>query len=104
MSLKFARRRMIPLLVILLLLILIGERGFKVLRKYQHPHDSIPSPTLLPSAEMPKSSIISKVEESIQKVMKPVSERSAEQKAKASEQFGAALERVGIQTQAEASR
>jgi hypothetical protein len=43
------------------------------------------------------------VESGIQKAMEPAVQRREEEKAKASEQFGAALEKAGIETQTEAS-
>ena len=100
----FSGRRVIALLAILLLLMLLEKRAYEVLRRsHQHPHSPTPRQTFSLTAATQKISLLSKVESSIQKAMEPAAKRSAEEKAKASEQFGAALEKVGIETQTEAS-
>jgi hypothetical protein len=100
----FSGRRVIALLAILLLLVLLEKRAYEVLRRsHQNPHSPTPTQTFSLTAATQKISLLSKVESSIQKAMEPAAKRSAEEKAKASEQFGAALEKVGIETQTEAS-
>ncbi len=104
MSQLITWRRVIVLLVIFLLLIFVEKRAYEFLRRKHQPTLSpTPSPTVSASTEAPKKTLFSQVQNSLQRVMRPASERSAEEKANASKEFGAALERAGIETQAEAA-
>jgi hypothetical protein len=103
MSTSYFPRRALIVLGILLLLIALEEYAYNYLAKRgTHPHDAPHAgATATPSPSKP--SVLSKMQSSLEKAMQPAAQRRAQDQKEASEQFGAALQKAGIETQAEPS-
>ena len=104
MSTSYFPRRALIVLGILLFLLVLEERAYRYLSKRgAHPHHATPLPGATVTPNPSKPSVLSKMQTSLEKVMQPAAQRRAQDQKEASEQFGAALQKAGIDTQSEPS-